>query len=431
MIWQAFTQQALANPTKTAIVCGEEELTYRHLMQRVYARAEASGRGKVRLENDWDKIDTVIAMLTAAMLKQHLCIYDGNVPKPSFEWCPESAYLIVQSSGSTGAPKPIVLSQATKLRRINYVAKLYGVTSEDVILVSTPLYHSLAQRLVLMALTKGCTLVVLPRWSAAMWYGAVIYDNATFTMTVPAQLNGIIDFVNHQVMPGNYATLSGMRCIVSSSAPMSDEVAEACIKTFPDTVLHECYGTTEVSVVANRHLSLHESGFTLTPEVGATVLDAEQRPAPFGTEGELCFDTPYRADGYIDGPSLKPCSGGDDDFRTGDLGILTADGVCRIQLTGKTGNIINVGGTKVRAEDVEVTYMFFEPRIIDCAAFSMKHENLGEIVALAFVGDFLPSGNLGLPDAAIPRYFFNVDKLPRNEMGKLMRSELPKLAGAI
>jgi long-chain acyl-CoA synthetase len=75
----------------------------------------------------------------------------------------EDPFILTMTSGSTGDPKPIVLTQKTKYNRAAAAIELYSITSSDRILAATPLYHSLAERLVLIPLIIGGTSILMSR----------------------------------------------------------------------------------------------------------------------------------------------------------------------------------------------------------------------------------------------------------------------------
>ena len=93
----------------------------------------------------------------------------------------DAPFILTMTSGSTGAPKPIIFTQATKIKRaFNATIKYYQLNQNDKVLVSTPLYHSLAQRSLLMPLMLGATAVILPKFSTQSWLKAVEQHNISF-----------------------------------------------------------------------------------------------------------------------------------------------------------------------------------------------------------------------------------------------------------
>lgn len=122
--------------------------------------------------------------------------------------------IITMTSGSTGQPKPISLTQNNKYQRAKAHIKLYGLTREDRVLAATPLYHSLAERLVIMPLILGATSILLPRFTPNLWLNCVKEQKVTFTIAVSAQLGQIADSFSYS----NEIGIDSLRCVVSSSA---------------------------------------------------------------------------------------------------------------------------------------------------------------------------------------------------------------------
>jgi len=76
----------------------------------------------------------------------------------------EDPFILTMTSGATGDPKPIVLTQRSKFNRARAAVELYGVSSADRVLAATPLYHSLAERLVLIPLLTGGSSILMARF---------------------------------------------------------------------------------------------------------------------------------------------------------------------------------------------------------------------------------------------------------------------------
>jgi len=134
--------------------------------------------------------------------------------RPTIDVTGKETFILTMTSGSTGAPKPIELTQENKLLRAKAHIDLYNITENDNILAATPLYHSLAERLVILPLLIGSTSVLLPRFTPQIWLKCVEEQNVTFTIAVSAQLSQIAQLLSSPFAPGT----SSLRCVVSSSA---------------------------------------------------------------------------------------------------------------------------------------------------------------------------------------------------------------------
>jgi long-chain acyl-CoA synthetase len=118
----------------------------------------------------WLSVDAEIegATLLADLLQK----VPPNV-QPLNQAMEQDAFILTMTSGSTGDPKPIVLTQKTKFNRVSAAVELYGISEHDRTLAATPLYHSLAERLVLIPLLTGGTSVLMSNFSTSTWLQCV------------------------------------------------------------------------------------------------------------------------------------------------------------------------------------------------------------------------------------------------------------------
>lgn len=341
----------------------------------------------------------------------------------------KEAFILTLTSGSTGEPKPIVLSQNNKIDRANAACELYSVTNEDRILAATPLYHSLAERLVLMPLLIGATSILMPRFSPSMWLKCVKEQGVTFTIAVSSQLSQVAEFLTSPFLP----EISSLRCIVSSSALLENHIkAELLAKLKCD--FHECYGASEVAIVTNLNImdskTKMKSVGNAIPNVDVKILKEDGTFAAVDEAGEIICKTPMLYEGYYKLPELTKKAMFGDYFRTGDLGKLDEDGF--LTFLDRKKDLIITGGINVYPKDVEKVISEL-PFIEECAAISFPDDRLGEVVAVALVAKEEQEIDLRtvkfhcakyLADFQMPAKYFIVDKLPRNNMGKLTKHKL-------
>lgn len=339
------------------------------------------------------------------------------------------ALILTLTSGSTGEPKPIVLTQKNKIDRAYAACELYSVTSEDNILAATPLYHSLAERLVLMPLLIGATSILMPRFSPSMWLKCVKEQEVSFTIAVSSQLSQIAELLASPFLP----EINSLRCIVSSSALLENHIkSELLAKLKCD--FHECYGTSEIAIATN--LNIVDSRTKLksvgkaAPNVDVKILKEDGKFADADEAGEIICKTPMLFGGYYKLPELTKKAMFGDYFCTGDLGKIDEDGF--LTFLDRKKDLIITGGINVYPKDVE-TVIAQLPEIEECAAISIPDDRLGEVVAVALVAKAGQEINLRtvkfhcakyLADFQQPRKYFIIEKLPRNAMGKLTKHAL-------
>lgn len=341
----------------------------------------------------------------------------------------DETLIITMTSGSTGEPKPIDLTQNNKYQRAIAHIKLYNITKDDNILAATPLYHSLAERLILIPLILGGTSILLPRFTPNLWLNCVKEQSVTFTIAVSAQLSQISALLSSPFIP----EISSLRCVVSSSALLEPHVKSELIQKL-HCDFHEMYGTSEVSTVTN--INFKET-FQKKHSVGKPLVEADvkilndngQETLP-GEIGEISCKTKLICNGYYKMPEIFDSALQDGYFKTGDMGYLDKEGY--LYFSGRKKELIITGGINVYPQDIERCVKELN-EVCECAAFSYPDERLGEVVALAITLKEDKKMDIrkvkihcarNLADFQQPHKIFFVNELPKNSMGKLVKSKI-------
>lgn len=343
----------------------------------------------------------------------------------------DEPFILTLTSGSTGAPKPIVLTQNNKIKRADIHTSLYNITDKDRVLAATPLYHSLAERLIIMPLIIGGTSILLPRFTPIMWLNCVKTQMVTFTIAVSAQLAQITQLLSSPFLP----EISSLRCVVSSSALLEPHVRRELIDKL-ECDFHEMYGTSECSTVTDINFREAETKNSSVgkplPGVKIRIVDDDQNDVNVGEIGEIIVNTPLRCEGYYKMPDTMRESMSGEYFKTGDLGRLDDEGY--LYFAGRKKEIIITGGVNVYPKDIENKLAELDG-VKECAAFAYADERLGEVVAIAVVlssGSELTKKKIqlfcarNLADFQQPHKIFIIDELPRNSMGKIVKIKLPE-----
>lgn len=344
--------------------------------------------------------------------------------------------ILTMTSGSTGVPKPIELTQENKIKRVEAHIELYDITKNDNILAATPLYHSLAERLVLLPLLIGATSILLPRFTSVLWLNCVKYQKVTFTIAVSAQLSQIAQLLSSPFVP----EISFLRSVVSSSALLEPHVRNELIKKL-HCDFHEMYGTSECSTVTSinfrESVDKQQSVGKPLPGVSIRILNDERQVTEINGIGEIAVKTPLCCEGYYGMPEKMKEIMVDGYVCTGDLGRLDEDGY--LYYIGRKKEIIITGGVNVYPQDIENKVAEIAG-IKECAAFPYADERLGEIVALAVVLEnemdvtkkqIQTFCARNLADFQQPHKIFFLNELPKNSMGKLTKIKLPELVAGM
>jgi len=352
--------------------------------------------------------------------------------RPDVNVSDENTLILSLTSGSTGNPKPIDLSQKNKIDRAFSHVKLYSLNSDDIILAATPLYHSLAERLVIMPLLIGATSIVLPRFTPTLWLKCISEQKITFTIAVSAQLSQISQIISSPFSP----SVESLRCIVSSSSLLESHVKKVIIDKF-NCEFHEIYGTSETSTITNINFKDTFNKFNSVgkPIDGSEIMivDDNFNKLPIGQVGEIICKSELSFKGYFGMPKMTKDSFLNDYFKTGDMGWIDDEGY--LYFVNRKKDIIITGGINVYPSDIE-SIINNIMGVEESVAFSYPDERLGEVVALAIVLEknsdlTIKSVKLTcaqkLADFQQPHKIFFLNELPKNSMGKILKSGLYEL----
>jgi len=330
----------------------------------------------------------------------------------------DTNYILTMTSGSTGDPKPIIFTQKTKINRSIIATKeIYDLDDSDIVLISTPLYHSLAQRSVLLPLLIGGTAILLTKFTAKNWLDAVEKHNVTFLFAVSTQLEAITHYM--QETPYN---LNSLKTIISSSALLKKNIKEKLLNLF-NCNIYECYGTSEVGVVT--HLKVKEMMGSVGKALPYVDLKIENN--------EILCKTLTAFEGYYKNEeATRKAHDEDGYFRTGDLGTLDKNGFLFYQ--GRINDVIITGAINVYPKDIEDIINEFD-EVEDCAVIGIENEHFGEIIVACMtekdnssikVSDIQKACLKNLTDYQMPQKFKIVKSLPKSGLGKILKTELKK-----
>ena len=173
------------------------------------------------------------------------------------------------------------------------------------------------------------------------------------------------------------AGAESLRFIRSCSAPLPAEMAQRMESVFGAPVL-EAYGMTEAShQMASNPLPPAERKFgTVGAGTGVRIgiLDPEGNEVASGRQGEVCIQGPNVTEGYENNPEANKASFTNGWFRTGDEGILDAEGYLR--LVGRIKELINRGGEKIGPPEIDEV-LLSHPLVNEAVCFGVAHATLG------------------------------------------------------
>jgi acyl-CoA synthetase (AMP-forming)/AMP-acid ligase II len=346
---------------------------------------------------------------------------------------PDDVALILHTSGSTGRPKRVPLTHANLTISAGNIVRSYALTAEDVSLCVMPLFH--VHGLVastLATLASGGTVVVPGKFNPLAFWRVVRDHGVTWYSAVPTLHQLLLSRVERGAE--RPAGAEGLRFIRSCSAALRPQTMQDLESAFGAPVL-EAYGMTEAAhQMASNPLppgARHAGSVGRGTDVKISIMDAGGRHLPAGEAGEVVIQGPNVTRGYENNPEANAASFTDGWFRTGDQGVIDADGY--LTLVGRLKELINRGGEKIAPLEIDEV-LLGHPAIAEAVSFGVPHPTWGEEVAAAVV--LRPQADAGPPptesdlvaycrerlaDFKRPKRIHIMDAIPRTATGKIQR----------
>ena len=349
-------------------------------------------------------------------------------PHPSAAARSDSVALLAFTSGTTGSPKVVPLTHGHLLSSIRAAMWSWRWESSDTLVHALPLYHQHGLSGIHATLLAGSSAAILSRFSPAALVEAVDREQATVLFGVPSIHQRLLELPSRQLGP-----LRRLRLVTSGSAPLPVSLAQR-FRAVTGVVLLERYGLTESGLnLSNSYDAERVPGLVGTPLPGVEVelTDEQGNPVPPGAEGEVVLRGPQVFDGYLDDPGATAAAfwpGGW--FRTGDLG--RCDWAGRIQITGRLKDLVITGGMNVSPAEVEAIVEQL-PEVQEAAVAGLPSDRWGEEVSVWVVASgagpidaerIISHCRQHLAPYKCPKRVFQATALPRNPMGKIVRSRL-------
>lgn len=340
---------------------------------------------------------------------------------------PDDISSILFTSGSTGAPKGVILTHKNTLTTISNIVDFCGYKDEDFELVTLPLTHSFGLGQVYSMLFVGGSCYLengLVRMKRV--FKALSKYRVTGFPTTPKGVDLILN---------NYSDLfkefkNDLKTIIVNSAPLMPDQTKLLQELLPKTKIYVYYGLTEAS----------RSSFGCLTDMGASLYRSVGRPMnsvkiTLTSESEILISGPTVSKGYWPNNFFDISNDGFPVIQTGDIGEFDDEG--NLFITGRIKDQINIGGFKVDPLEVEKALKEYS-KINDVVVSSRLKNNEEEIVyCLLKADEGITSESITnflrgkIEHYKFPKEIIFLDKFPEGINGKINRKKIKELISKI
>lgn len=346
---------------------------------------------------------------------------------------PESPYLILYTSGTTGLPKGAVISHRAEIARNMTLRAEFGIQPTDTFVAWSPLYHMGAAEFSLGTLMAGGKVIVVDGFDQVHMAEIVAREELGWLLLMPGMVGDFATYLEAETVKARGMRVCG---VMADLVPPADI---ARITRLLGAPYANTFGATETGCppcssslipvgVAPDILSKMQSPFC---EV--RLVDADDKEVPDGQPGELCMRGPTIFSGYWCAPDVNETDFRGGWFHMGDVFVRNPDGT--LDFVDRVKYLIKSGGENIYPAEIE-RVILDDPRVADVAIVRRADDKWGE-VPVAFVArrdnslqsdDLLKRCRENLAGYKQPKdiIYIKIEEFPRSASGKIQRHELEK-----
>lgn len=344
------------------------------------------------------------------------------------------------TTGTTGKPKGVILTYRSVYHILMNTIEGIGITPEERVLLPLPLNHSFALRVLRATLYQGASVILQNGFA----FAKEVENNQTmFNCTAMAAVPASMEILRSQMQEQFIKVLSRFRYIEIGAGSLTIEQRKRLTRQLPSTIIYNTWGSSEsggalftnVTEIADNPVQIGTIGKPL-PQVSIKVLDENGKEIKSDSShpGRMALKGDMQMAGYWHRDELTRDTLKDGWLLTSDMVYMDDDGY--VYMLGRADDIINVGGEKVSPIEVENIAGQYET-VKECACIGVDdpEEVLGQVPVLFVAAKDSSFTETGIQTFLaehmerykLPRYYFLLQGIPRNRMGKIDRKELRRL----
>ena len=426
-------RDAALYPDKVAVVCNGEVVTYAQLWERVRLRAAELKTQGFRL----GEAKVIRASQNTEFLVLYFAVHlAGGVAVPLESSTPEERYKEIEAfvkvadiplgtadilftTGTTGKSKGVMISHETIVANAENLIEAQGFSHSLTFIICGPLNHIGSLSKVYPVILTGGTLYITEGLKDVnAFFAALDYPCSRFaTFLVPASIRMLMTLSGERLKA--YADV--IEFIETGAAPMAQSDMELLCRLLPKTRLYNTYASTETGIVCTHNFNSDKcvAGCLGKPMKHSRIFITDK--------GTVACQGKTLMTGYVGEPDMTTAILHDDTLFTHDNGSIDQEGM--LHLSGRTDDLINVGGFKVAPSEIEDVVMSL-PEVSDCICISEKHPIMGNVLKLLVVpapGCTLDKKKIArfigskLEAYKVPSAYEWVDRIRRTYNGKIDR----------
>jgi len=339
------------------------------------------------------------------------------------------------TSGTTSDPKGVQHTDASLWAGARGMSRALDLRASDRIAFVFPMTHIGGINWIQAALACGCTQILIENFADPETIPTLRRHRVTLATAGTVFHEAYLEA--HRAGEGA-PLFPEVRAFPGGGAPKPPQLHYDLKAAMGGAGILSGYGLTEAPILTmsrvddpDRKLAETEGRISL-PDVDLRIVRSNEEPADRGEEGELRVRAPQLFRGYVDEKLTQAAFDGNGYFRTGDLGMLDADGY--VVITGRRKDVIIRKGENIPAKEVE-DLLRAHPKVADVAVIGLPDRSTGErccaVVQCRDASDLLEEDemqiflrNESLMTQKIPEQLELVDSIPRNATGKILKNEL-------